>query len=39
MTPWSSYNARLAAPAGVQLTLFQELEPPPTDDDPVTPAR
>jgi predicted enzyme related to lactoylglutathione lyase len=39
MTPWSSYNARLAGPAGVQLTLFQELEPPPTDDDPVTPAR
>ncbi|MDP9093004.1 MAG: VOC family protein [Actinomycetota bacterium] len=39
VTPWSSCNARLAAPAGVQLTLFQELEPPPTDDDPVTPAR
>lgn len=24
-TPWSSLNARLAAPAGLQLTLFQEL--------------
>ena len=26
-TPWRSLNARLAAPAGLQLTLFQELEP------------
>jgi predicted enzyme related to lactoylglutathione lyase len=26
-TPWSSLNARLTAPAGLQLTLFQELEP------------
>lgn len=25
-TPWRSLNARLAAPAGLQLTLFQELE-------------
>jgi predicted enzyme related to lactoylglutathione lyase len=25
-TPWRSRNARLAAPAGVQLTLFQELD-------------
>jgi predicted enzyme related to lactoylglutathione lyase len=25
-TPWRSLNARLAAPAGVQLTLFQELD-------------
>ena len=25
-TPWSSLNARLAAPAGLQLTLFQELD-------------
>jgi lactoylglutathione lyase len=25
VTPWSSLNARLAAPAGLQLTLFQEL--------------
>jgi catechol 2,3-dioxygenase-like lactoylglutathione lyase family enzyme len=26
-TPWRSLNARLDAPAGLQLTLFQELEP------------
>jgi len=26
-TPWNSLNARLAAPADLQLTLFQELEP------------
>ncbi|MEO6578372.1 MAG: VOC family protein [Candidatus Limnocylindria bacterium] len=25
-TPWRSLNARLEAPAGVQITLFQELE-------------
>lgn len=25
-TPWRSLNARLAGPAGLQLTLFQELE-------------
>ncbi|SDP48763.1 hypothetical protein SAMN04489867_2633 [Pedococcus dokdonensis] len=25
-TPWRSLNARLEAPAGVQLTLFQELD-------------
>ena len=24
-TPWNSLNARLQAPAGLQLTLFQEL--------------
>lgn len=24
-TPWNSLNSRLAAPAGLQLTLFQEL--------------
>ena len=24
-TPWDSLNARLSAPAGLQLTLFQEL--------------
>jgi len=24
-TPWSSLNARLSAPAGLQLTLFEEL--------------
>ena len=27
-TPWRSRNARLAAPAGLQLTLFEELGPP-----------
>lgn len=26
-TPWNSLNARLDAPAGLQLTLFQELGP------------
>lgn len=26
-TPWRSLNSRLSAPAGLQLTLFQELEP------------
>lgn len=26
-TPWDSRNSRLAAPAGLQLTLFQELGP------------
>ncbi len=26
-TPWGSLNARLEGPAGLQLTLFQELEP------------
>jgi predicted enzyme related to lactoylglutathione lyase len=26
-TPWRSLNSRLAAPAGLQITLFQELEP------------
>ena len=25
-TPWNSLNSRLSAPAGIQLTLFQELE-------------
>ena len=25
-TPWRSLNARVAAPAGLQLTLFQEIE-------------
>ena len=28
-TPWRSLNARLAAPAGLQITIFQELEPKP----------
>jgi catechol 2,3-dioxygenase-like lactoylglutathione lyase family enzyme len=26
-TPWRSLNSRLTAPAGLQVTLFQELEP------------
>ena len=26
-TPWNSSNARLDGPAGLQLTLFEELEP------------
>ena len=26
-TPWRSLNSRLEAPAGLQLTLFQDLEP------------
>jgi lactoylglutathione lyase len=26
LTPWNSLNARLEAPAGLQLTLFQELD-------------
>ena len=25
-TPWASLNARLSAPAGLQITLFQELD-------------
>jgi len=27
-TPWNSLNARLDAPAGLQLTLFEELDQP-----------
>ena len=27
VTPWNSLNARLEAPAGLQLTLFTELGP------------
>ena len=27
-TPWESLNARLNAPAGLHITVFQELEPP-----------
>jgi uncharacterized glyoxalase superfamily protein PhnB len=27
-TPWGSLNARLEGPAGLQLTLFQELAEP-----------
>jgi lactoylglutathione lyase len=32
-TPWNSLNARLRAPAGLQLTLFEEL----VDTDPTEP--
>ena len=28
LTPWRSLNSRLAAPAGIQLTIFQELDAP-----------
>jgi len=28
-TPWRSLNSRLSAPAGLQITLFQELDPRP----------
>lgn len=31
-TPWRSLNSRLDAPAGLQLTLFQELDPPIADE-------
>jgi predicted enzyme related to lactoylglutathione lyase len=27
-TPWRSVNSRLSAPGGLQITVFQELEPP-----------
>jgi lactoylglutathione lyase len=27
VTPWNSRNARLTAPDGVQLTIFEELDP------------
>ena len=27
-TPWRSLNSRLGAPAGLQITLFEELDPP-----------
>ena len=30
-TPWRSRNSRLEAPAGLQVTLFEELDPPDTD--------
>jgi catechol 2,3-dioxygenase-like lactoylglutathione lyase family enzyme len=30
-TPWDSLNARLEGPAGLQLTLFEELGPPAVD--------
>jgi uncharacterized glyoxalase superfamily protein PhnB len=28
LTPWASLNARLAAPGGLQVTVFQELQAP-----------
>jgi predicted enzyme related to lactoylglutathione lyase len=31
-TPWDSLNARLGGPAGLQLTLFEELGPGPGQD-------
>jgi predicted enzyme related to lactoylglutathione lyase len=30
VTPWQSLNARLEAPAGLQITVFQELAAPPS---------
>jgi catechol 2,3-dioxygenase-like lactoylglutathione lyase family enzyme len=33
VTPWRSLNARLAAPAGLQITLFQELDTRDADPD------
>jgi predicted enzyme related to lactoylglutathione lyase len=33
-TPWNSLNARLEGPAGLQLTLFQELDLPESRVDP-----
>lgn len=42
-TPWRSLNSRLDAPAGLQITLFEELDPPtpaplsPVEPDPPTP--
>jgi predicted enzyme related to lactoylglutathione lyase len=32
-TPWHSLNSRLNAPAGLQVTVFQELEPPEQRDE------
>jgi predicted enzyme related to lactoylglutathione lyase len=32
-TPWHSLNSRLEAPAGLQVTVFQELEPPAQRDE------
>lgn len=32
-TPWRSLNARLEAPAGLQITLFQELDPEVNDTE------
>jgi hypothetical protein len=33
LTPWNSRNARLEGPAGLQLTLFQELDATPETTD------
>ncbi|MGA8246146.1 MAG: VOC family protein [Nocardioides sp.] len=38
-TPWRSSNARLAAPAGLQLTLFEELGPTADDQAPLSDVR
>ena len=39
-TPWRSLNSRLEAPAGLQLTLFQELGPvSPAEDEPGNPTK
>lgn len=32
-TPWNSLNARLEAPAGLQITVFEEL----SGNEPITP--
>jgi uncharacterized glyoxalase superfamily protein PhnB len=32
-TPWGSLNARLEAPAGLQITIFEETESPPRADE------
>jgi predicted enzyme related to lactoylglutathione lyase len=34
VTPWQSLNARLEAPAGLQITVFQELGTPPAAPAP-----
>jgi hypothetical protein len=33
ITPWNSLNARLDGPAGLHLTVFQELGPESAADD------
>lgn len=33
-TPWRSLNSRLSGPDGLQITLFQELDPPPEPGEP-----
>jgi len=33
ITPWGSLNARLEAPAGLQITIFEETESPPRADE------